>query len=99
MAGTTRLELATSAVTGGLSTAGVRKICRLHVRLSAAVGAVGQARDAFVQRFVQLRLATFGQRTIATNVIKALVRLRDLSGTRQMPTPLLSSRCLSYGGP
>jgi hypothetical protein len=32
MAGTTRLELATSAVTVGLSTAGTRRISRLDVR-------------------------------------------------------------------
>jgi hypothetical protein len=53
MAGTTRLELATSAVTDGLSTAGTRRISRLRVRLSATVGFVGQGRLVFVQRFVQ----------------------------------------------
>jgi hypothetical protein len=53
MAGTTRLELATSAVTDGLSPTGARNIKRLRVRLSAAVGLIGQGREVFVQRFVQ----------------------------------------------
>jgi hypothetical protein len=50
MAGTTRLELATSAVTDGLSTTGLRRMSRLDVRLSATVGFVGQGRLVFVQR-------------------------------------------------
>jgi hypothetical protein len=53
MAGTARLELATSAVTDALSCAGLRRINRLDVRLSATVGFVGQGWLAFVQRFVQ----------------------------------------------
>jgi hypothetical protein len=53
MAGTTRLELATSAVTGGQSTTGTRRINRLDVRLLATVGFVGQGRTPFVQRIVQ----------------------------------------------
>jgi len=53
MAGTTRLELATSGVTDALSCAGLRRINRLDVRLSATVGFVGQGWLAFVQRFVQ----------------------------------------------
>ena len=52
MAGTTRLELATSAVTGGTSPAGARRINRLRVRLSATVGVIGQRRAPFVILFV-----------------------------------------------
>jgi hypothetical protein len=53
MAGTTGLEPAASAVTGGRSPAGSRRIRRLGVRLSATVGFIGQRRLVFVQRFVQ----------------------------------------------
>src|SRR5580700_5670767 len=53
MAGTTGLEPAASAVTGGRSPAGPRRISRLGVRLSATVGFIGQRRLVFVQRFVQ----------------------------------------------
>ena len=60
MAGTTRLELATSAVT---ATAGLRSISRLDRRLSATVGFVGQGWLAFVQRFVQ-RLVRAGRRVV-----------------------------------
>ena len=53
MAGTTRLELATSAVTVRYSAIGLRRISRLEVRLSAPIGLIGQGWLAFVQRFVQ----------------------------------------------
>ena len=49
MAGTTRLELAASAVT---ATNGARKINRLDVRLSATIGFIGHGRTALVQPFV-----------------------------------------------
>jgi hypothetical protein len=45
MAGTTRLELATSAVTAGLSIAGTSRISRLDGPLSATVGIIGPRWD------------------------------------------------------
>ena len=48
MAGTTRLELATSAVTGSLSDAGLHRMSRLRVQKSATVGVIGQGRETFV---------------------------------------------------
>src|SRR6266849_4596925 len=49
MAGTTRLELATSAVTGQSQATGLRRINRLDVRWSATVGFVGHGWASFVQ--------------------------------------------------
>ena len=51
MAGTTGLEPTASAVTGGPSVGGARRINRLGVRLSATAGFIGQCRLGFVQRF------------------------------------------------
>jgi hypothetical protein len=59
MAGTTRLELATSAVTGP-SITGSRRIRRLDVRYSATAGFIGQGWLGFVQRFVQRKAVLKG---------------------------------------
>jgi hypothetical protein len=53
MAGTTRLELATSAVTGASSTTDLRRINRLQGQYSACVGTLGLGRTDFVPWFVQ----------------------------------------------
>jgi len=53
VAGTTGLEPAASAVTGGNSLAGASSINTLGTRYSATVGVIGQGRTGFVQRFVQ----------------------------------------------
>jgi len=51
VAGTTGLEPAASAVTGGNSLAGASSINTLGTRYSATVGVIGQGRTGFVQRF------------------------------------------------
>ena len=58
MVGPGGLEPLTSSVSRLGSTAGARRINRLHVRLSATVGSIGQGREVFVQRFVQRFLLT-----------------------------------------
>jgi len=60
MAGTTRLELATSAVTERLSTTGSRIISWLDRRWSATVGFIGHGWLGFVQQFVQQLPAEVG---------------------------------------
>ena len=67
MAGTTGLEPAASAVTGGRSPAGPRRINRLGRRLSATVGLIGLRRLLCVQRFVQRALAS------PTEVVDAMI--------------------------
>jgi len=67
MAGTTRLELAASAVTDGNSLTGLCRISWLRRWLSATVGFIGHGRPSFVQRFVQ--------RLIIENIIEDPVKL------------------------
>jgi hypothetical protein len=53
MAGTTRLELATSAVTVEESSTGLCRISRLDVRLSATTGFIGLHWNILCNEFVQ----------------------------------------------